>query len=222
MEENSKQRILLSVIGVAILVVAVIGVSFAFFTYSRTGESNNVITTGNLVFHFDDGQTITLNNHFPIDGMNTAGAGIAYTGSTEVCTFTVVGNTTPGATINFQVYAVPGDSEDGKTRFADSEVFLNIKRTDTSANGTFTGNASYYNTAAAGIVMTDEQLQLGTGTITGAAATTTMSFEVRMWVDSSKVAVSDTAGTIAGKTVYTTSAYALKYYSIKIKVEGQA
>ena len=41
MEENGSKKVLLSVLGVAILVVAVVGVSFAFFTYSKEGEKNN-------------------------------------------------------------------------------------------------------------------------------------------------------------------------------------
>ena len=40
MEKDSSKKILLSVLGVAILIVAVVGVSFAAFTFSRTGEKN--------------------------------------------------------------------------------------------------------------------------------------------------------------------------------------
>ena len=46
---NSKQTVL-SIVGIAILVIAVVGVSFAFFTYSRQGERNNLITTGSIAF----------------------------------------------------------------------------------------------------------------------------------------------------------------------------
>ena len=37
---NSKQTVL-SIVGIAILVIAVVGVSFAFFTYSKNGTTNN-------------------------------------------------------------------------------------------------------------------------------------------------------------------------------------
>ena len=46
---NQSKQILLSVIGVAILVVAVVGVSFAFFNYTRTGAANQV-STGKIKF----------------------------------------------------------------------------------------------------------------------------------------------------------------------------
>lgn len=54
MENNNSKQVLFSIIGVAILIVAVVGVSFAFFTYSRTGTTNNFITTGKITFNFDD------------------------------------------------------------------------------------------------------------------------------------------------------------------------
>ena len=54
------------------LVVAVVGVSFAFFNYSRQGTTNNVITTGSIVFNYlDQNQENDLDSnpgnctHFP-------------------------------------------------------------------------------------------------------------------------------------------------------------
>ena len=58
MNENSSKQVLLSVLGIAVLVVAVVGVSFAFFTYSKTGEKNNTLTTGNIFFNFTNIQYI--------------------------------------------------------------------------------------------------------------------------------------------------------------------
>ncbi len=70
-EENNKnntgRQVLLSVLAVAILVVAVIGVSFAFFTYSRQGSTENTISTGTLVFKYNEETAgIELTNAMPI------------------------------------------------------------------------------------------------------------------------------------------------------------
>ena len=54
MNENSSKQVLLSVLGIAVLVVAVVGVSFAFFTYSKSGTMNNQLTTGSIFFNFSD------------------------------------------------------------------------------------------------------------------------------------------------------------------------
>ena len=53
MENNSKQAVL-SIVGIAVLVIAVVGVSFAFFTYSKEGTTNNVITTGSIAFEITE------------------------------------------------------------------------------------------------------------------------------------------------------------------------
>ena len=230
MNNNQSKQILLSVIGVAILVVAVVGVSFAFFTYSRTGSQNNIITTGKITFVFQDGDTINLTNHFPI----TTAAGLALNGSGEKCTFSVTGNTTTGSTINFAVWAVPGDTPASvadidatqfTTRFDDSEVFVNIQAATVSGASftpAMTANqgvaiSSLATTASnAGTPPTNGKL-LGTGTITGSGTDVTQNFTVRMWVDSSVVYVDDVTATHH----YTAEAYSHLYYTMKIVVTAQ-
>ena len=227
MNNNQSKQILLSVIGVAILVVAVVGVSFAFFTYSRTGSQNNIITTGKITFVFQDGDTINLTNHFPI----TTAAGLALNGSGDKCTFSVTGNTTTGSTINFAVWAIEGDSaatldlgDNYTTRFRNSEVFVNIQAsTVTGANFTPAMNSnegvaiSTLATTASnvGTVPTGGKL-LGTGTISGTGSNVTQNFTVRMWVDSSVVTVGDGAG-----DTYDADEYGTLYYTMKIVVTAQ-
>lgn len=215
MNNNSGKQVMLSVLGIAVLVVAVVGVSFAFFTYSRTGEQNNLITSGDLSFAFADGtSTIKLENHFPI----TTAQGLALTGDGNVCDFTVTGNIS-GGSITYDIYAVPGDAPEGKTKaLKDSEVFVNIKRTGTAPEGmTFTSATG--DTAAKAISKLDGATgmkKLGTGTITSVSKVTS-TFQVRMWVDSSVV----TIGAAASDT-YTTTAYGELYYAMKILVKANA
>ena len=52
--DNSSKQILLSVLGVAILVVAVVGVSFAAFTFTGTGTKENRITTGTISMTYSE------------------------------------------------------------------------------------------------------------------------------------------------------------------------
>lgn len=203
MNNNSNKKVILSVIGIAILIVGVLGVSFAYFSYVRTGSSNNLITTGDLSFAFEDGDTINLTNHFPI----STDAGIALTGTNNVCTFVVKGKSS-GAPITYTVSAVEGDPLDGKTRFKDSEVFIHIESTSANEGITFTPTAGYDAGNAIGAL----PLVLGSGSVSNPDEVS-RSFTVRMWVDSSVV----TVGT--GQT-YESSDYANLYYSMKIKVEA--
>ncbi len=91
---NSSKQILLSVIGVAILVVAVVGVSFAFFSYVYNGTDANTVKTGTIVFSASDTE-MTLTNVFPTDAANATSA-----------TVSVTGNTTYANGIDFEIKAV--------------------------------------------------------------------------------------------------------------------
>ena len=106
---NSNKQVLLSVIGVAILVVAVVGVSFAFFNYTRTGTVNTV-KTGQIFFEQSQ-SSISLTNVFPVSSSDVAAVpgndpehpvskpGIGY------IDVTIHGYTTYSNGVDFAVYA---------------------------------------------------------------------------------------------------------------------
>ena len=96
---NSSKQILLSVIGVAILVVAVVGVSFAFFNYTRTGAPNT-IKTGTIMFESTQ-STISVNNVFPVP----ASAVATDTNNVKTAEVTIKGNTNYTNGIDFTVKA---------------------------------------------------------------------------------------------------------------------
>lgn len=97
MSNNSSKQVLLSVIGVAILVVAVVGVSFAFFSYTTTGETPNTVKTGSIIFTAST-DSLALTNVFPTQS--------AYTGDGEIATVSINGNTTYAEGIDFVVRAI--------------------------------------------------------------------------------------------------------------------
>ena len=130
MNENSSKQVLLSVIGIAVLVVAVVGVSFAFFTHSKTGTANNTLTTGSIFFNFTEGNTINLTNQFPMADSEGESLTVA---SNKALSFSVSGYDTSGKGIDYTVYALPGAPVDTRNRFKDDEIKLNLQ---TSANGT--------------------------------------------------------------------------------------
>lgn len=220
MNSNSSKQVVLSIVGVAILVVAIVGVSFAFFTYTRTGGKNNLISTGTLVFKFEDGSsTINLTNQFPMSDAN----GLELSGTNNVCKFTVSG-TTNGDAITYNIYGVQGDAPADKTktvRFTDSQIKANIKATTLPTGYTFTSatpdvsNNSTAKTIEA--LKTSGRIKFGTGTVTSAAAAdSSAEFTLKMWV-------SDVVTIGAAKSdTYTTEAYGKLYYSLKIVVDATA
>lgn len=212
MNENSSKQVLLSVLGIAVLVVAVVGVSFAFFTYSKTGEKNNTLTTGNIFFNFTEGNAITLTNEFP----RTNASGLALSnaeGATGALTFHVVGYDSSTKGIEYTIYALEGDSVADKTRFKDSEIKLNLTAPTAGVKNNFATSkvVGANGSLANGVV-------LATGKITATSSTTQQDDEytLRMWIngettDANYVEIGE------GKT-YTTAQYEKMYYSLKLKV----
>ena len=199
---NSKQ-ILLSVLGVAILVVAVVGVSFAAFSYSQTGQYENKITTGVISMSYSNPSNgINLTNALP----TTDNTGKALTGTNNVFDFSVSATISGTATINYAITATTTPA----TTLTDS--FVKVYLTDRGTGGddgeetqvlaptlvsalTKTG-ASEASGAPQG------QFVLKTGTF---SATTTDNYRLRMWV-------ADTfTGTSASET-----------YKLRVNVYGKA
>ena len=225
---NSSKQILLSVIGIAILVVAVVGVSFAFFNYTRTGTANTV-RTGTISFDTSN-SVITITNVFPI-AKTSVGTDQTNVG---VGTVTITGSTNYTNGIDFTVTAEDVSSNigttDGKLPLSVAVSKNNLDNVTTlgSNSGTMTLN-SYEDgaTIASGSVLASGRIP--------ANATVNGTITIKAYIDQAGVAISDTYdasnpetdynGTttewVAGRTVLTTTewnALATNPASFKIKV----
>ena len=209
MNENSSKQVLLSVIGIAVLVVAVVGVSFAFFTYSKTGTANNTLTTGSIFFNFTEGDAITLTNQFPMT--NSVGQNLSVDNNAAL-TFHVLGYDGSSKGIAYTVLALPGDTISGKTRFKDSEIKFYL--TGSSSNSSAITN-KYSTPKAVGTngSLTASGITLATGKITATAVGSQQddTYTLRMWISDS-VTIGATGAT------YTETAFSNLYYSVKLKV----
>ena len=86
MKGNNSKQLLLSILGVAILVVAVIGISFAAFNYSKTGTKVNTITTGTITMSYSENNNgIYLTDAYP----TTDAVGMALSDNSQYFDFTV-------------------------------------------------------------------------------------------------------------------------------------
>ena len=102
MKDNNSKHVLLSVLGVAILVVAVVGVSFAAFSYSKTGEKVNTITTGTITMSYSETTNgINLTNALPMSDA----VGKALNEENQYFDFTVSATISGNTTINYAVTA---------------------------------------------------------------------------------------------------------------------
>ena len=209
MKDNNSKQVLLSVLGVAILVVAVVGVSFAAFSYSRTGEQVNTITTGTITMNYtDDSNGIKLTNAMPMSDEN----GKALTGENNVFDFTVSATISGSGTTQID-YAIIAAPEDGNTlNDEDIKVWL----TDTSDEGqgnttdpvvlnTLPASSTVSTTTGAPNTADDYVLKSGTYSGTGGSD----SYRLRMWVDYNAPSM---AGDVTDQLTY----------KLRVNVYGQA
>ena len=126
-EMKRKERTILAFILLVVLVVAIGGVSYAAFQYSKTGEKVNTITTGQIVMRYTEtDNVININNALPISDE----VGMAQLRTGEYFDFnissTIVGNTN----INYEISAK--DVTDSNARKIDGKY---IKLYLTKLNG---------------------------------------------------------------------------------------
>lgn len=107
MTEN-KKTLLFSILGVILLLVVVIGVSYAMYTFSAQGSKVNQITTGTISVSYKETSQVTLTNAYPstdATGSAVTGHDLVFTvtgsitGSTSVKYDLALANITPGATL---------------------------------------------------------------------------------------------------------------------------
>ena len=232
---ESSKKILLSTIGIAVLIVIVTGVTFAFFNYTRTGTSNN-IKVGRISFVSKDEETITLSNLFPIDPENTTDMN----DSTKVGTYqiTIEGDTDYSGGIEYLVSTT-------NSNLSNLPISINM----TVGNGLGTNDTNYFtsrDTATTPIykkivgseIVGDQMLLVGfipQNTTLGTSDETGDTITIKAYLDKNKILISDTydgtesdnMGTLNsmadGKTVLTTTewnALSSTGVSFKIKVEA--
>ena len=195
--DNSKQskQVLLSVIGVAILVVAVVGVSFAFFNYTRTGQENTV-STGKIKFVSTQNKGVALTNVFPLnaDQLATDAAGANH----DEVVISISGATTYSQGLDWRVVATDVDFTAGSGASAvtlpvNVEVTqsgLNTNEGDTVSTTSYTSASplANYNVLASGHIA-PVTVDAFTGTNTTGTVT------VKVYIDAGKIAITDTLTT---------------------------
>ena len=204
MERNNSKQVLLSVIGIAVLVVAIIGVSFAFFSYSRTGTNTNTIETGSIYMNFAETNSISLTNQFP---MNDSEATSGLTGANQSMTFTVTGYSTGANAIPYTVYAVapnPLDTPSGKTRFPNSQISIFLSSKPAGATSSVTTPTPVTNAVDSnpGMILATHSIAAGTPVNNPQ----TDSYTLKMFVNDT-VRISDTDTSVTWNDVSLATTY---------------
>ena len=119
MEEDNSRKVFLSVLGVAILLVAVVGVSFALYSTGADGKDNS-ISTGTITMSYTEPDNgILLEHALPISDA----AGKQLTGPGKVFTFTVATTASGTVTVPYEINITKEDST-----LADSAVAVYLTK----------------------------------------------------------------------------------------------
>lgn len=201
MQENNKKTLILSVLGVLVLIIAVVGVSFAMYSFSAAGTRENVIKTGTASLDFSgagsctglaEGQIATDYEDCENKGGNWVGPNtIALTNeypktdeeglTNDAATFDLVADFTGDMTINYALQFV--DITPGNTLSA-GDIKVQVKKTAgetvTYPMGTATTGVQLSSISATTNTLTgSDGYVFDSGTLTSSG---TISYAVKAWV----------------------------------------
>jgi len=244
-----KKQIALSVTGLSIMIVLLIGISYSFFSYSKE-TGNNVITTGNLVFDFKGVKDLVLNNQFPTTYEEVINEKIGDPNNNSlIIDFQVNGyNTLPNG-MNFKI-TLSLDETNKDILFDDSIIYAKVSPAKPTPGYSVTSYGYNENLdfgpngkgAPLTGINAGKEINILTGNIHTSAPDATQSFEIRIWINADKVIISDTlnrdsnkralatddpskelvgaTGNDVGKLVYRTDEFRENVSTIKIKAEN--
>ena len=187
----SNKKVILIIIGLAILIISLVGVTFAFFNYTRTGTMNN-LGTGHISFNSEQNGVINITNVFPMTELEANGSNL------DSITIDISGKTTYLDGEEFVVsFKDVNNIVNGKvvpiTYTATYEAKNNQSIGDSSTNyweERAVKNDIIYKLNANGRVDEDKQVLVGyiKNDTTGINGTLT----IKAYIDANKMAISDT------------------------------
>ena len=177
MNRKSKQ-ILFSVLGILSLLVITIGVTYAVFTYTKEGTTDNVVTTGTLKFLYTENSTngtgINISEAEPIS--DTQGKELI--GDRNVFDFKVEATNTGSEVIPYEVTLRKKDTS------TMSEENVKVYLTDETDNSDIVEPTLYSKLTQTNIdVGSNIEKTLYKGKVAGGELTYLKTFRLRMWID---------------------------------------
>ena len=176
--KNKKKQIIITLIAIISLIVITVGVTYAFFNYSRTGTTDNVVKTGGITFLYTEvsgvGKGISLTDAYPV----ADSIGKVQVGEGKVFDFKVTSNISMNSSIGYQVTA---RKKTGST-LANSAVKVYL----TEVNGTeqellLSKYSELSKTDKVDISKYDERI-LYEATVPANTANYEKNFKLRMWI----------------------------------------
>ena len=118
---EKKKELIISIVAIVVLVLAIVGVSFAAFNYSRTGEKINTITSGAISMQYTEtDNVIQIDKALP----TTDATGTVRLKEGEYFDFSVSGTIQGTANINWEIAAEDITTADRKIDGSNIKLYL--------------------------------------------------------------------------------------------------
>lgn len=239
MEKNNKKKTWLLITLMTFLLISTIGITLAFFNYTRTG-SLNTIRVGRIYFDAVQGTSMNLTNAFPITSSELE----TDTNNHGTLTFTITGDTDYDEGIE---YLLTLDDVNNTINGKSVPIALDISVTGsglgTEEEGDYYANRENYETSKYKIEY-DDNLEDGNHLLVGYISTNTTkgtiegingTLTIKAYLDKNKIAISDTydgtasdnngttSNWVDGRVVLTTSEWnSLQSNGVSFKVKVEA
>lgn len=195
MVESNYKQMIISIIGVFVLIIAIVGITYAGFSLTaKTG--NNSITSGTITMSFQEpSNNVVISNAMPA----TSSTGYS---STTHFDFAVTGTAKRAMTISYEITA----TEKSGNTLAASNVRVGLKKNNSTVSGFSSGKLASSLTASStrsgSKTLYSDSMTLAAS---GSNYTATNNYQLFLWIDSNATIPND------GTT---------KYYSITVNVDS--
>ena len=209
--KKNNGKLVYSVLGIILLIALVISVSYAMFTFTATGTTENVLTTGSISVDFAQSDIFSLSNQYPM----TDTEGVA---QTEVGIFTINPIISGNAIIEYEI-----GMEKLSSTLMDNEVKINLTKKigtgttnyvkGTATTGILISDFSSDRGSLSGTTISDYLLDSGTFTNTGA-----ITYTVKLWIDENyDLPTTDTSSgtTHSNQTILENYLFKIKAYAVQ-------
>ena len=191
---GDNKKAIFIMVGVALLVISLVGATYAFFNYTRTGNANN-IRTGRIAFNAEQGDEVTLSDLFPISATGEITPETPGVGSVVIH---VTGDTNYTGGLEYLVKAVNVTSASGGTSLP---ISINISY-ENNGNGTTIGTSddNYFtnrgSTSSLYKVLSTDTISEGQNLVVGYIAPGATGIDgnivIMAYLDASSIAITDT------------------------------
>ena len=159
MKEAIKNNKKIIIISIAIILLLLIGITFAYLTTTIYGEKEYIVRAGTLGLKLEEGNELTLEKAIPIkdsEGLTLNGFNFSLINEGKIDT-------------DYTIYLDDIEVDEGETRVPDSAIRYSLTRNDV------VGNASDLTSMG-----TNPNRVVDTGTI---AVDETVNYTLRIWID---------------------------------------